>query len=127
MTHALNKGPANRSRLRFKHLRDYVRAIVDTVREPLLVLSEDFRIKMVNRSFCRTFRVSSQESCNQPLDNLGNGQWKIPKLRALLEAIVSKNCEIHDFEARVGSVHHAVTRGDLASALADLPRGAETV
>jgi len=32
-----------------------------------------------------------------------------------------------DFEARVGSVHHAVTRGDLASALADLPRGAETV
>jgi len=98
MTYALDKGPANRSRLRFKHLRDYVRAIVDTVREPLLVLSEDLRIKMVNRSFCRTFRVSSQESCNQPLDGLGNGQWKIPKLRALLESIVSKNSEIHDFE-----------------------------
>src|SRR5205807_10365551 len=38
------------------------------------------------------------ETRNQPLDRLGNGQWKIPKLRALLEEIVSKNYQFHDFE-----------------------------
>src|SRR5689334_17914824 len=98
MTPNLEQGPANRSRMRFKRMRDYVRAIVDTVREPLVVLSEDLRVHMVNRSFCRTFHVSSRETRNQPLDTLGNGQWKIPKLRTLLEAIVSKNAQIHDFE-----------------------------
>jgi diguanylate cyclase (GGDEF)-like protein len=98
MTYTLNKGPANRSRVRFKHLRDYVRAIVDTVREPLIVLSADLRVKMVNKSFCRTFQVSPAETGNQRLDALGNGQWKIPRLRRLLEEILSKNSEIHDFE-----------------------------
>src|SRR5713101_6901887 len=98
MTLALDKGPANRSRLRFKHLRDYIRAIVDTVREPLVVLTEDLRVKMVNRSFCRTFHVSPAEISNQPLDSLGDGQWTIPRLRALLAKILSTNSQIHDFE-----------------------------
>ena len=98
MTNILDKGPANRSRLRFKRLHDYVRAIVDTVREPLMVLSETLHVKMVNRSFCRTFHVSPRETTNQPFDRLGNGQWNIPRLRSLLEQILSKNSQIHDFQ-----------------------------
>jgi diguanylate cyclase (GGDEF)-like protein len=68
------------------------------VREPLIVLSEDFHVKMVNKAFCRTFQVTPVETANQPLETLGNGQWKIPQLRSLLEKIVLTNSEIHDFE-----------------------------
>ena len=63
-----------------------------------MVLTEDLRIKMVNRSFCRTFHVSPAQIGHQPLESLGDGQWKIPRLRTLLEEILSTNSQIHDFE-----------------------------
>jgi diguanylate cyclase (GGDEF)-like protein len=95
-------GPAlHRSRLRFMRLLDYVRAILDTLREPLVVLDEDLRVKTMNKSFCRTFQVSARETNNQCIEGLGNGQWKIPRLQVLLEEILSKNSQIQDFE-----VHH---------------------
>ena len=37
--------------------RDYLRSIVDTVREPLLVLDADLRVVSANRAFCTTFAV----------------------------------------------------------------------
>ena len=94
----LDNAALRRSRLRFRRLRDYVRAILNTVREPLIVLDEDFRVKMVNQSFCRTFQVSRRETNNQCMDVLGNGQWKIPRLRVWLEEILSKNSPCQDFE-----------------------------
>src|SRR6266478_2208044 len=73
-------------------------SIVDTVREPLLVLDADLRVKRANRSFYQTFQVSPEESENSLLYDLGNRQWDIPRLRTLLEEILPQNTVFNDFE-----------------------------
>ncbi len=78
--------------------RDFADAVVETVREPLLVLGADLRIERVNRAFAETFRVSRQEAEGQPFYELGGGQWDIPALRGRLEGVLSSDREFHDFE-----------------------------
>jgi two-component system CheB/CheR fusion protein len=77
---------------------DLAQAVVETVREPLLVLSGELRIKLANRSFYQTFQVSPEEAENRLLYELGNHQWDIPKLRELLEDILPKDGQFHGFE-----------------------------
>src|SRR6185312_13078698 len=73
-------------------------AIVDTVREPLLVLDRDLRVVTASRSFYLTFRVNRQETQGQLLYSLGDGQWNIPDLRALLEKIVPEHAVLDDYQ-----------------------------
>jgi PAS domain S-box-containing protein len=77
---------------------DLAQAIVETVREPVLILSGELHIKLANRSFCETFQVSPEEAENRRLYELGNRQWDIPKLRELLEDILPEDGLCHDFE-----------------------------
>lgn len=86
------------SRERIREARDYAEAIVETVREPLLVLDAALRVQTANRSFYQTFQVSSKEREQQLLYDLGDGQWNIPRLRVLLEEILPQNTEFRDFE-----------------------------
>ena len=72
--------------------------IIDTVRDPLLVLDADLRVVYASRSFCQTFKVSQEETKGQLLYDLGNRQWNIPKLRDLLEEILPKNTVFNDYE-----------------------------
>ena len=73
-------------------------AIVETVRQPLLVLDGDLRVKSANRSFYETFRVSPQETQGRLIYELGNRRWDIPKLRELLEKILPQDGQVEDFE-----------------------------
>ncbi len=72
--------------------------IVDTVREPLLMLDTTLRVHSANRAFYQTFHVSKEETENRLIYELGNGQWDIPALRTLLEDIVPKSSVFSDFE-----------------------------
>jgi len=72
--------------------------ILDTLREPILVLDVALRVRMVNRSFYQTFRVKPEETENKRIYELGDGQWNIPKLRALLEEVCSGDMPAEDFE-----------------------------
>jgi light-regulated signal transduction histidine kinase (bacteriophytochrome) len=72
--------------------------ILDTLREPILVLDVALRVNMANRSFFRTFRVKPEETENKLIYELGDGQWNIPKLRALLEEICFGDKQVEDFE-----------------------------
>jgi two-component sensor histidine kinase len=73
-------------------------AIVDTVREPLLVLDKDLRVLAASRSFYSTFRVVPSITQGQLLYELGDGQWDIPRLRLLLERIVPEHGVMDDYE-----------------------------
>jgi two-component sensor histidine kinase len=73
-------------------------AIVDTVREPLIVLDDALRVVVASRSFYRAFVVTPQETEGRPLHELGNGQWDNPALRELLAAIIPHHTTIEDFE-----------------------------
>jgi two-component system, chemotaxis family, CheB/CheR fusion protein len=77
--------------------RDLV-AIVETIREPFLVLDAGLRVKLANPSFYRIFQVTPSDTKNQLIFTLGNGQWDIPVLRALLEEILPKNTSFQDFK-----------------------------
>ena len=76
----------------------YAQNIVDTVREPLLMLDTDLRVHSANRAFYQTFHVSLEETEHRLIYELGNGQWDIPALRTLLEDIVPKSSVFNDFE-----------------------------
>jgi PAS domain S-box-containing protein len=79
-------------------IQNYAQNIVDTVREPLLILDTTLRVRSANRAFYKTFHVSSEETENRLIYELGNGQWDIPDLRTLLEDVVPKSSVFNDFE-----------------------------
>ena len=82
----------------FRAIETYAQDIVDTVREPLLILDKTLRVQSGNRAFYHTFHVSAEETENRLIYELGNGQWDIPALRTLLEDIVPTSSVFNDFE-----------------------------
>jgi len=76
----------------------YAHAIVETVRQPLLVLDKDLRVESANRSFYETFRVSPEETEGWLIYELGDRQWDIPKLREFLEEILPQDGHFQDFK-----------------------------
>ncbi len=76
----------------------YASDIVETVREPLLMLDTALRVRSANRAFYQTFRVSAAETEDRLIYELGNGQWDIPALRTLLEDIIPASSVFNDFE-----------------------------
>jgi PAS domain S-box-containing protein len=79
--------------------------ILDTVREPLLVLDPSFRVTHANRAFLRTFRVTADETIGEDLFSLGDGQWDIAPLRDLLRDKLSIEPRLYDVD-----VDHAFPR-----------------
>lgn len=74
--------------------------IVDTLREPLLVLDGRLSVVTASRCFYTTFQVDRDATIGRRLDDLGNGQWDIPELLDLLATVVPENSSIEDFEVR---------------------------
>jgi two-component system CheB/CheR fusion protein len=77
---------------------DFAEAIVETVREPLVILNQNLQVMKANKSFYGTFRATSGETEGRLIYDLGNGQWNIPKLRELLENILPAHSTFRDFE-----------------------------
>jgi len=73
-------------------------SIVDTVREPVIVLDKALRVIAASRSFYSAFEVSPEETQGKLLYALGDGQWDIPKLRLLLEKIIPEQGVMEDYE-----------------------------
>jgi len=76
----------------------YAQSIVETIREPLLLLDEQLRVRQANRAFYRVFHVSEAEAVGVPLYQLGNGQWDLPILGRLLEEVLPQDHSIEGFE-----------------------------
>ncbi|EAR21039.1 PAS domain S-box protein [Nitrococcus mobilis] len=91
-----------RSELAIAEARDYAENIIDTVREPLLVLDERLHAERANRAFYRTFGVRRTETLGRCLYELGNRQWDIPRLRELMEQILPQNVPVEDFQVEYG-------------------------
>jgi two-component sensor histidine kinase len=72
--------------------------IVDTVREPVLVLDKELRVIAASRSFYSAFKVAPDDTQGKLLYALGDGQWDIPKLRVLLEKIIPEQGVMEGYE-----------------------------
>jgi two-component system, chemotaxis family, CheB/CheR fusion protein len=78
--------------------REYAESLIETVREPLVVLDPDMRVQRATAAFYQTFLVSREETEGRFLYDLGNGQWNRPRLRELLGSALFKAEAFHDFE-----------------------------
>ena len=72
--------------------------LVETLREGLLVLEPDLTVRFANSSFCDTFAVTLEDTIGRKLYELGDGQWDIPELRSLIEAVLPEHTTIEAFE-----------------------------
>lgn len=77
---------------------DLAGRIVETIREPMLVLDKDLRVVWAIPSFYQTFDMQPEETLGQFIYDLGARQWDIPQLRERLEAIIPNNASLDDFE-----------------------------
>jgi two-component system CheB/CheR fusion protein len=93
----LNQELRDRNR-QLAHALDYANGIVETVRDPLLILDAGLRVERANRSFYDYFRVTPEETAGRHLYELGKGVWDIPALRHALEEVLPKDARFEDFE-----------------------------
>jgi two-component system CheB/CheR fusion protein len=84
-----------------EELYTYNETILSTVHEPILILNKDMRIKSANKSFCKIFHTTEEDSVGVSLYKLDNSQWNIPRLRQLLEDIIPQNHHFQDFEVEL--------------------------
>jgi signal transduction histidine kinase len=101
-----------RARAEIQQARSYAENIVETVREPLLVLDGDLKIVSANRSFYKAFKVTPGNTLGRLVYDLGNRQWDIPGLRVLLEEILPKKTHFGGFEVEhdFPAVGHKIMR-----------------
>ena len=101
-------------------------SIVDTVREPVMVLDKGLRVIAASQSFYSAFKVRPEDTQGRLLYTLGDGQWDIPKLRVLLEKIIPEHGVMEDYEVEhqfPGLGHRTMV---LNARQVDYKEGAET-
>jgi diguanylate cyclase (GGDEF)-like protein/PAS domain S-box-containing protein len=79
-------------------IREYAENIVETVREPLVVLGPNLKILTANHSFYTTFKVTPEKTIGHFIYDVGNRQWDIRQLRVLIEEILPLDTVINDYE-----------------------------
>lgn len=108
-TNSASASSGNDTNMKTKHIKinadelwevawTYIKTVVDTAREPFLILDQGLRVISANRTFYTVFQVSEEETEGHLVYSLGDGQWDIPKLKILLEDILPKNTFFEDFK-----------------------------
>ena len=77
--------------------KEFSEKLIDSVREALLVLDLDLRVKKANATFYQMFEVSPEETIGKTVYEIGNGQWDIPALRSALEEILPQKKAFDDY------------------------------
>ena len=88
--------------------QEYSQAIFGTIREALLILDKDLRVRSANKAFYKIFDVRQEDTEGRLLYDLGNRQWNIPKLKELLEDIIPHNSQFNGYEV----AHHFMGIGE---------------
>ena len=76
----------------------YMKTLVDVARESFLILDSNLKVLSANPIFYQSFKVTSDQTENVPLYELGNGQWNIPELKKLLEEVLPKEKNVKNYE-----------------------------
>lgn len=88
----------NRKAIELEDAKVYAESIVNTIREPLLVLDSDLRVHSANQSFYKTFQVAPHQTLSHLVYEIGNRQWDIPELRRLLLEILPQDKKVEEFK-----------------------------
>jgi len=77
--------------------KTFAEDIVETLYDPLLVLTDDLQVRSANAAFYKHFRVKPEDTINRSVYELGNQQWDIPELRRLLEEVLPESQSVRDY------------------------------
>jgi two-component system CheB/CheR fusion protein len=80
--------------------RLYSESIVATIREPLIILDKDMKVKTANRAYYRKFMTTEEQTEEKYFYHLRNGQWDIPSLRSALENSLAEESRVTDVEIK---------------------------
>ena len=81
-----------------RHARDYAEAIVETVREPLVILDQNLAVRTANRAFYKFLQIESQEISGRNLYEVADKQLDLPQLRELLDRLLAGGTSLLDLE-----------------------------
>jgi len=89
---------ARKLKTEIQDAKEYAENIVETVREPLVVMNSNLKILTANHSFYDTFKVTPEDTIGNFIYDIGNRQWDIPKLRVLFEDILPHDTVFNGYE-----------------------------
>ncbi len=87
-----------RNTIELEASRNYVTAIIETLHQPLIVLNSQMEVVTANRAFYAVFQTTSHQTERQSIFALSQGAWNTPKLRSLLNEILSMGITVQDYE-----------------------------
>ncbi|ALC17306.1 sigma54 specific transcriptional regulator with PAS/PAC sensor, Fis family [Desulfuromonas soudanensis] len=121
----LDVSVAKQLELANREAREFAENIVETLREPLVVLEAGLKILTANHCFYEMFQVTPEETVGKFIYDLGNRQWDNPRLRVLFEEILPRHTVINDYEVEHDFPHighrifllnaRQIFRGDIGS------------
>ncbi|MDO9107907.1 MAG: PAS domain-containing protein [Coriobacteriia bacterium] len=92
-----NISPAKKQYMDALDAVNFAEGVIQTVREPLLVMDSDMRVISANPSFYKTFKLTPEATIKKVLYNLGNNEWDITALRNLLEDLLPNEIDLQDY------------------------------
>jgi two-component system, chemotaxis family, CheB/CheR fusion protein len=78
--------------------REYTKAILNTVADPLVVLDAELRIQTANRAFYAMFGVSRDDTHGVSICNVGNAEWKTSNVWESIRTTLSDVSEFQPVE-----------------------------
>jgi two-component system, chemotaxis family, CheB/CheR fusion protein len=83
--------------------RSYSEAIIATIREPLLVLDHELKVKSANHAFYKTFVCEKDKTVGRFVYEIDDHRWNIPELKRMLERTLTEDSFFESFEIKTKS------------------------
>lgn len=80
---------------------DLAGSVLETMRQPLVILDERLIVRLVNDAFCRVFETTATEAVGRPIQDLEGGQWNSPILQTALDTVLGDQTTLTDIEIRL--------------------------
>jgi two-component system CheB/CheR fusion protein len=87
-----------RNAITLESARNYANTIIETLRQPLIVLNSELTVITANRAFYEIFQMNPVQVEQQSIFDLGRGDWDMPKMRSLLNETLLMDISVHDYE-----------------------------
>ena len=78
--------------------QEYSESVFTFMRESLVILDRDLRVKVANKAFYKTFGEREEDTEGRLFFDLGDQQWNLPQLRVLLDEALANNTDFYNFE-----------------------------
>ena len=91
-------GRRNRAEQRLLQASARAGAVLQTVREPIVLLDAEQRIVLHNAAFAELYGVQGRDANGQPLQSVGEGAWADPIIHQRLADVLLRGRELWDYE-----------------------------